>query len=113
MYVNQILTSLGYDFITERTFPDLLSNKGHKLRFDFYVKAKIPFCIEYDGIQHYSPTFGEKQFAQQLENDALKNQYCQVNHIPLLRIPYWVSSCEEIKNYINNFINKEIPALFE
>lgn len=113
MYVNQILTSLGYDFITECTFSNLLSNKGHKLRFDFYVKAKTPFCIEYDGIQHYFPTYGEEQFAQQLENDELKNQYCQLNHIPLLRIPYWISSCDEIKNYIKDFINKEIPALFE
>lgn len=113
MYVGQILTTLQYDFVKEYKFDDLKSELGNPLRFDFYIKAPVPFCIEYDGIQHYLPTFGEERLAQQQIHDNAKNQYCEGRHLPLLRIPYWIHSYEDIKLCIQDFVAQlQIPQLF-
>lgn len=61
-----------------------------KLSFDFYIPAYNTY-IEFDGIQHYKPIefFGGIQaFKQQQINDNIKNAFCKVNHITLLRIKY-------------------------
>lgn len=54
------------------------------------------FCIEYNGIQHFlSCAFGgisEERAKENLEGcklrDSIKDNFCQVNGIKLLRIPY-------------------------
>lgn len=66
-------------------------NKG-RLPFDCAIKdskGRVVFLIEFDGIQHYKPIYGEEQFWDTKYNDATKNSYCEDNNIPLLRIPYW------------------------
>ena len=65
------------------------------LPFDFYL-PQYNLCIEYDGIQHFLPcTFGgisEERAKENLEScklrDSIKDNFCQVNGIKLLRIPY-------------------------
>lgn len=64
------------------------------LRFDFAIfHTKIPnrpvLLIEYDGEFHYQPAGGLLNFKLQKKRDNIKNNYCQNNNIPLLRIPYW------------------------
>ena len=57
-------------------FPD---TKGTP-RFDFYIQNL--YLIEYDGEQHFQGNkINEKR-------DLYKNQWCQENNIPLIRIPY-------------------------
>ena len=67
-------------------------------------------CIEYDGEGHYQPirrgNISESQ-AQEVLNkiklrDEIKNTYCDVNEIKLIRIPYW-----EFDN-IDNILKKEL-----
>lgn len=56
--IEEILQQAGVDFKEEYTFPDLVSNSGHPLRFDFCVfedDGSIDFLIEFQGIQHYEP----------------------------------------------------------
>jgi very-short-patch-repair endonuclease len=60
------------------------------LEFDFYLPDHN-VCIEYDGIQHFKPINhfgGEKAFIDQVRRDKEKDEYCYVNNIHLLRIPY-------------------------
>ena len=72
-------------------------------RFDFYL-PDYNLMIEYDGEQHYMPVnFGEndqKLMEEKLKirqkNDQIKNNYCEVNNINLLRIPYWEKQNIEI-----------------
>lgn len=54
--IYEILQKTGLPFQEEYSFPDLKSNTGTPLRFDFCVFddcGDIDFLIEYQGIQHY------------------------------------------------------------
>lgn len=85
--ISMLLTENKLSFIKEKTFPDLLSEKGNRLRFDFFVENK--YLIEYDGQQHYENEFDNLYSRPELKvHDAMKNKYCKDNHIPLIRIPY-------------------------
>ena len=63
---------------------------GHNATFDFFVNNK--YLIEYDGETHYqSNAHGWhtlERLEKQQERDAIKNQWCRENDIPLIRIPY-------------------------
>jgi len=64
--IEEILDAAGLNFEEEYIFPELRSNNGRPLRFDFVVfddDGKIDFIIEYQGRQHYEPTakFGGKK----------------------------------------------------
>ena len=57
------------------------------LYFDFYIDNK--YVIEYDGIQHFKQTGWEPlEIIQQRDN--MKNKWCKLNNIPIIRIPYTV-----------------------
>lgn len=80
-------------------------------RFDFYL-PDYNLMIEYDGEQHYMPVnFGEndtKLMEEKLKirqkNDQIKNNYCKVNNIDLLRIPYWEK--QNIETIINSYLQR-------
>jgi len=83
------------EFERQYTFPDC--KYIDYLRFDFKLEDideegnlnKI-ILIEFDGIQHYEPTFGEEAFKLQQTRDNIKNEYCKTHdNIDLYRIPYW------------------------
>lgn len=90
-----ILTQAELSFKEEYSFPDLLSNKRHPLRFDFAVfddAGDLDFLIEYQGIQHYEPKEkfgGLAGLRQQQFYDMKKRMYCKEHNIPLVIIPYW------------------------
>ena len=63
---------------------------------DFYL-PDYNMAVEFDGILHYEPMYGEEKFKKTLLHDDMKNWYCKWNNIDLLRIPYWEGShIEEI-----------------
>lgn len=70
-----------------------LSDKN-SLRFDFAVfkdNGELSHLIEYDGQQHFEPVSyfgGQKRFEDQIKKDELKNEYCKINNIRLIRISY-------------------------
>lgn len=80
-------------------------------RFDFYLPQYNLF-IEYDGEQHYKPVRYctqsddevEQNFKRTQEHDKIKNEYCENNHINLLRIPYWEK--ENIEMIISNHLQR-------
>lgn len=86
------LQQLSYIFCTEVTFPDLLSDKGFPLRYDFgvYYNDQI-ILFELDGEQHFKRIDyfgGEEGYQQRQYFDELKNQYAQDHGYSLVRIPY-------------------------
>lgn len=93
--IEEILKAAGLPFKEEYIFPDLISNNGHPLRFDFCVfddEGNIDFLIEYQGIQHYeakSKFGGISGLRKQQYNDMQKRIYCQKHGYTLLLIPYW------------------------
>ncbi len=100
--VRNVLANNGIIFEEEKKFEDCTNEfDGRyciKLPFDFYLPSKNTI-IEYDGVQHYVPSFGEKSFEITKRNDKIKNQYCKKNGIKLIRIPYTMKK-EEIEPYI-------------
>ena len=64
--IEEILKENDFPFKMEYSFPDLKSDNGRPLRFDFVVfddDGNIDFIIEYQGKQHYeaSQKFGGKR----------------------------------------------------
>lgn len=92
--IEEILTEAGLNFKMEYIFPDLRSENGRPLRFDFVVfddDGLIDFIIEYQGRQHYeaSSKFGGKRgLYQQQHNDNKKRRFCALRDLNLIEIPY-------------------------
>ena len=89
--IKQLLEENNIFYQQEYAFPSCKNPKTNKsLRFDFYINNE--YLIEFDGIQHYKDTHTEK-WGEPLEEtqykDKIKNDWCEKNNIPLIRIPYW------------------------
>lgn len=63
-------------------------------------------CIEYDGIQHFEPLFGEIEFEETIKRDKIKSGYCEKNNIKLLRINY--TNFENIPKILESVLNFNI-----
>lgn len=84
-------------YVTEFSFPDLKSERGNPLRFDFAVfetpedleREHPKFLIEMQGEQHYKQKFQSREaFARQQANDKRKRNYCNTKGYVLVAIPY-------------------------
>ena len=89
--IKEILLINNISFIQEKSFEDCRFPDTNRLaRFDFFVENK--YLIEFDGRQHIEETSGDCSNWWSLSyvqaHDKIKNDYCQLNNIPLIRIPY-------------------------
>lgn len=92
--VAQWLDNNNYDYKRQIRFNDL-----PKYSFDFSVQINNKeILIEVQGQQHYRQVEIFDDFKIQEKRDNNKREYCLVNNIPLIEIPYW-----EIEN-LNNFL---------
>ena len=105
--IEEILQKEKITYNREFTFDDLLDKD--KLRFDFALfknKALIGL-LEYQGIQHFETSGGWNNKAHldiTQYHDRLKQEYCEKNTIPFLKITY--------KNNINNKMEEILNELF-
>lgn len=86
--IKQLLQENNISFECEKIFPTCKNPKtNYPLRFDFFVDNK--YLIEYNGKQHYiaEGTWGKNLETIQ-ERDNFKKEWCKVNNIPLIIIPY-------------------------
>jgi hypothetical protein len=80
----------------------------YPLPFDFAIFNNyndLLGVIEYQGQQHYKPIQcfgGENRFKQCQQNDSIKTNYCLLNNISLLKIPYW--DFNNIDCILDNFL---------
>lgn len=109
-FISSFLKTNNIRFIQQYTYDDCKSRNNYKLRFDFALlndKDEVFYLIEYDGKQHFEPIEhfgGEESYKLTVERDTIKNNYCKSNDIPLLRLPYYLSNKEIIKE-ITNIMN--------
>lgn len=105
--IKRILSENNINYVTEYSFEDLLSVRGIKLRFDFAIfkNGKLSHLIEYDGIQHIMPL----NYSDSLEafdrlqiHDNMKNEYCHINNISLIRISFTQFRNLNLEMLINN-----------
>lgn len=94
-------------FISEYSFKDFVTEKNGYPRFDFAIfnNNKLFCLIEYDGRQHdiFNNTWHKtkEEFERLKYIDNLKNNYCEVNNINLIRLN------------LNSDIEKEILKIKE
>ena len=82
--ISNLLSKNNINYEREKVFSDF-----SPYRYDFYVNNN--YIIEYDGIQHFQEyCWGGKihPLIESQTRDALKNEYCHTNNIPIIRIPY-------------------------
>lgn len=102
------LKNMNVAFEAQKTFPDCLGNNNRPLRFDFFV-PEMNLLIEFDGEQHFKPIDifgGMKEFLTRKKYDITKNNYCKVNHIPLIRIAF----NESIEDKLNAVFSSKLAA---
>jgi len=115
-----LLEKYGIKYQREYSPNDLSSFNGGKLSFDYAIldcENNLYCLLELDGEQHYRPVSifgGEDSFANQIENDKIKNNYCEDNNINLIRIPYWDFKTKTLeKILIDNLLDSKSCAKLE
>jgi hypothetical protein len=104
-YIASLLEELCIDFKQQYIFNDC--KHIYNLRFDFAIFSNnnLLGLIEYDGRQHFEPVDvfgGQEGFKKTKNRDEIKNIYCNTHGIPLLRLPY-ILSTHEIKEKIYEY----------
>ena len=107
--INNLLTKLKINFVTQKTFINLKSDLNRPLFFDFYL-PDYNILIEYQGEQHYNYNNRgwntKEHFDLVQRRDKLKRQYCIEHNITLIEIPY--TDYDKInKNYIQNILEEK------
>lgn len=102
--IASFLNDMGITYEREYRFNDCKYRK--KLSFDFYI-PEFNTVIEYDGKQHFEPVkyWGGKQAYDEIKTrDKIKNDYCELKNIHLVRIPY-TEPIEKIQTILQNIKN--------
>lgn len=94
--VAQLLIGNDVEFIREFRIPDT------NYRLDFYL-PQHHLVIEYDGAQHYR----DVEYFNCHNTDQLKSQWCEDNHLYVLRIPYSANTHLKVLRYLQS----KLPAL--
>lgn len=107
--ISKYLDENNISYIREYRFADCKNNKA--LPFDFYL-PRLNICIEFDGKQHFEiGSFGSKNdiniienFIKLKKNDSIKDNYCTINNIKLLRISYL--EIDKVDLILKSFLTK-------
>lgn len=103
--IQEVLENKSILFIKEYSFKDCRDKRP--LRFDFYL-PDYNICIEYDGIQHFTKTnFSRENLTTRQLHDKIKDEYCQANHIKLVRFNYTELDDMDDNYIFNKIMNRE------
>lgn len=100
--IENTLIENNISYERQKKFDDLIDKS--KLLFDFYIPS-FNLLIEYDGKQHFVPVKrfgGDVGFINTKRRDSLKDTYCILNNIKLIRIPYTLIDDEIEKIILDN-----------
>lgn len=92
-----------YFYINEYKFDDLRNIRPLKFDFAIFKNNKLLFIIEYDGEFHFSNRFSSNNYLLVQKYDAMKDDYCKQNNIPLVRLNYKTFNREYIKQICSKF----------
>ncbi len=123
LLVAEALEGMRIPYRIEKRFENC-RNK-HALPFDFVLDVSQGHAlIEFDGEQHFRPIRRVGMTQQQAieaflvgqRTDLIKNTFCSVNRIPLLRIPYYAIREGTVKERVQDFLavlagSKALPTV--
>lgn len=101
--INNLLRRWGLSFERQRSFKGCRDKNA--MPFDFYI-PDLNLLIEYQGEHHYCViprgSMAEQEAIENLEliqkHDKIKREYCAINNIKYIEIPYWEN--EDIENFV-------------
>lgn len=95
------LTNNNYKLIPQFKFEE------NKYKFDFAIfnRDTIKFIIEVDDRNHWGNSISREKIK---ENDIVKNNYCTINSIPLLRIRVFRTNNFKYNTWYYNYIHEKI-----
>ena len=108
--IENILQELKIPYKSQYTFNDLRGVGNGLLSYDFAIfnsDNSIKCLIEYQGIQHYDNNehWGDKSYFKiQQEHDKRKRDFCNINKIKLIEVPYYDKN-KINPNYLWSLIN--------
>jgi hypothetical protein len=105
LLISKFLDSKKIHYKYNKSLGDCISSS--RLRFDFYI-PKYNTCIEFDGMQHFQPIEyfgGQIEFEKTQKRDHIKNEWCSVNEIQLIRFNYKQTD-EEIQYQLESLFVK-------
>ena len=101
-----ILVEHEVPYKVEVSFPDLLSEKGNPMRYDFMIlnsDGSAKCLIECQGRQHFEIGHGYGGYSElraRQERDAKKREYAKTIGIPLIEVPYTYNTYEKEEAYL-------------
>lgn len=106
--IEEILNRNNILFTPQKSFSDLVSDKNHKLRFDFEITYNgQKGYIEFNGKQHYEPVEhfgGEEALIRTQQHELQKINWCKQNNVPILIIKYDNKNIEQtILDFLKTF----------
>lgn len=84
--IREFLENNNICYEKEKSFEDCRDKKP--LPFDFYI-PDYNLIIEFDGQHHFEDIRDKSNYETTIKHDKIKNEYCSLHNINLLRIPYW------------------------
>lgn len=103
--VASYLEKHNYYFEQRKRYSDL-----PRFSFDFLIKINDKtLLLEVQGQQHYKEIEIFDNLKKQKERDNIKREYCLVNNIPLIEIPYWeINNLEKfLQLKFNDYLGRE------
>jgi len=110
--VKLFLDQHNISYVRQHHFNKMCKNPrtNKPLKFDFYL-PNYNMCIEFDGIHHFSESVGrfigsykhvitQEEYDDASFRDAIKDQYCKINNIYLLRIKYDQNINDALSEYV-------------
>lgn len=98
--IEKYIKNQNIKYIRQYTFNNCKDKQV--LPFDFYL-PDFNTCIEYDGIQHFKSIDyfgGEEKLKITKYHDEIKDIYCKINNIQLIRISYDEKIEEKLMNLV-------------
>ena len=89
--IEQLLKEFNMDY--KKEYAVKIDNNWYRFDFAILKNNQIQYLIEFDGEQHYKDNShflwnSSDKLKDIQKRDNIKNNYCQQNNIPLIRIPY-------------------------
>lgn len=101
--VSKYLVDNKIHFTFQKKYPDLTSENGIRLSYDFYIND-LNLLIEINGKQHYEKTNykdAKKIFERNLKHDVMKQEYAEEHDIGLMIIDTReFNTMEKIHDYL-------------
>lgn len=105
--IYNFLESNGYDFKEQFRIKECRNIRPLPFDFAIFKNNQLWLLIEYDGIQHFIPKFGEENLKKTQYHDMLKTNFCEENNISLARIKYKrIYNQEKFAEYVESELKK-------